>query len=122
MVAKRIGIHELRFEEKDAEIFKIADTKTRLDTLQNYFFPRLEALLHDTVALVQDIFRINRYERMTVTSRPRDRKGARQNLDYGEVHIGLRRKWRRAGSICEIASVLTYTVYPEGSLQVVFKP
>jgi hypothetical protein len=59
MVAKRIGIHELRFEEKDAEIFKIADTTTRLDTLQNYFFPRLEVLLQDTVALVQDIYGIN---------------------------------------------------------------
>ena len=122
MVAKRIGIHDLRFEEKDAEIFKIADTKTRLDTLQNYFFPRLEVLLQDTVSLVQDIYDVNPYERMAVTSRPRHRKEARQNLDYGEVHIGHRGKRRRAGSISEIASVLTYTVYPEGSLQVVFKP
>jgi HNH endonuclease len=122
MRAKRIDIHDLRFEEKDAEIFKIADTKTRLETLQNYFFPRLEVLLQDTVAVVQAIYNINPYEQITVTSRPRHRKKARQNLDYGEVHIGLRGKWRRAGSISEIASVLTYTVYPEDSLQVVFKP
>jgi hypothetical protein len=132
MVAKRIGIHELRFEEKDAEIFKIADTKTRLDTLQNYFFPRLEVLLQDTVAFVQDIYSINPYERMTVTSRPRHRKNARQNLDYGQVYIGLTGKRRTDrfltarrtdGTPFSYHSCdLTYTVDPFGTLHVSLRP
>jgi hypothetical protein len=128
MAAKRIDIHDLRFEEKDAEIFKIADTKTRLDTLQNYFFPRLEALLQDTVALLQDIYGVNPYGQMTMTSRPQHRRNARQNFDYGDVYIGRTGKrrtdrfliTRRADGTpfsyhsCE----LTYTVEPFGSLHV----
>src|ERR671925_1609651 len=132
MVAKRIGIHELRFEEKDAEIFKIADTKTRLDTLQNYFFPRLEILLQDTLALKQDIYGVNPYERVTVTSRPQHRKNARQNRDLGEVHVGLTGK-RRMGRFLMSkrvdgtpfsyhSCILTYTVEPFGSLHVSLRP
>jgi len=132
MVANRVDIHDLRFEEKDAEIFKIADTKTRLDTLQNYFFPRLEVLLQDTVALVQEIYSINPYEGMTVTSRPRHRKNALQNRDYDEVYIGLTGK-RRAGQFLKTNRVdgvpfsyhscdLTYTVEPFGSLHVRLRP
>jgi hypothetical protein len=131
-VSKRIDIRGLRFEVKDAEIFRIDDTKTRLDTLQNYFFPRLEVLLQDTVALVQDIYGVNVYERMTVTSRPRHRKNARQNFDYGAVYIGLTGKRRtdrflitkRADGtpfsyhFCD----LTYTVEPFGSLHISLRP
>ena len=102
MASKRIEISDLRFEVKDAEIFKIADTKTRLDTLQNYFFPRLEVLLQDTVALIQNIYDVNPYERMTVSSRSRHRQNARQNLDYGEVYIGFRGKWKMARSFSSI--------------------
>jgi hypothetical protein len=52
MTPKRLDLHDIRFEVKDAEIFRIPDTKNRLDTLQHYFFPRLEALLCDTVDLI----------------------------------------------------------------------
>ena len=47
-----VDIEGLAFELKDIEIFKIPDTKTRLATLQNYFFPRLEILLKFTLGLV----------------------------------------------------------------------
>jgi len=33
MASKRIDSSDLHFEVKDAEIFKIADAKTRVDTL-----------------------------------------------------------------------------------------
>jgi hypothetical protein len=39
------SIREVIFEERDTQIFNIPDTKTKLSTLQNYFFPRLETLL-----------------------------------------------------------------------------
>jgi HNH endonuclease len=132
MEAKPIDIHDLRFEEKDAEIFKIADTKTRLDTLQNYFFPRLEVLLHDTLALIQNIYGVSPYERMTETSQPRHRQNAQQNLDSGEVQIGLTGKRRtdrflitqRAdGTPFSYHSCdLTYIVEPFASLHVSLGP
>jgi hypothetical protein len=71
MTSKRLDIRDIRFEAKDAEVFRIPDTKTRLDTLQNYFFPRLEGLLRDTVDLIQEVYGINPYEQMTITTRPR---------------------------------------------------
>ena len=64
MTPKRLDLHDIRFEPNDAEIFRIPDTKTRLDTLQHYCFPRLEVLLHDTVDLIQEVYGINPYERM----------------------------------------------------------
>jgi len=49
MSMQPIDITNISCEAKDAEIFSTPATKTRLDTLQNYFFPRLEGLLHNTV-------------------------------------------------------------------------
>jgi hypothetical protein len=74
MAMRPIDITTIRFEAKDAEIFSIPDLKTRLDTLQNYFFPRMEVLLRDTVDLIQEVYDVNPYERMTVTARPRHRR------------------------------------------------
>jgi HNH endonuclease len=122
MAMQPIDSTEIRFEPKDAEIFNIPDTKTRLDTLQNYFFPRLGILLHDTLDLIQEIYRVNPYERMTITYRPSHRAKAHRNIDYSEVHIGLRGRWNRAESTAAITSLLTYTVKPEGTIAVVFAP
>jgi hypothetical protein len=132
MMSKRLDIRDIRFEVKDAEIFRIPDTKTRLDTLQNYFFPRLEGLLRDTVDLIQEVYGINPYERMTVTARPRHRQKAQRFLDSGIVYMGLtgQRKTnrplvvhRRDGRPFSYPpSRLTYIVYPEGELQAIFYP
>jgi hypothetical protein len=70
MATPLINVAGIRFEAKDVEIFSIPDTKTRLDTLQNSFFPRLEGLLYDTVDLIQEIYGIHPYDRMTITYRP----------------------------------------------------
>lgn len=132
MTPKRLAIHDIRFEAKDAEIFRIPDTKTRLDTLQHYFFPRLEALLRDTVDLIQDVYDVNPYERMTVTARPRHRREGWRFLDSGVVYMGLtgQRKTDRPLSIrrrdgipfSSPPSRLLYLVYPQGELQVIFYP
>ena len=122
MTPKRLDLHDIRFEAKDAEIFGIPDTTTRLDTLQHYFFPRLEALLRDTVDLIQGIYGVHPYERMTMTYRPSHRAQAHRTIDYHEVHIGLRGRWSRVGSPVAIASLLTFTVKPEGTITVVFAP
>jgi hypothetical protein len=132
MTPKRLDLHDIRFEAKDAEIFRIPDTKTRLDTLQNYFFPRLDGLLRDTVDLIQEVYGVNPYERMTVAARPRHRKDARQSFDSGVVFMGLTGK-RRAGRSLMVQhrngvpfsyhpSQLMYTVVPNGELQVEFYP
>jgi hypothetical protein len=73
------------FEARDVEIFNIPDLKTRIATVQNYFFPRLEILLRRTCDLIQKIYGANPYERMTFVYHPSNRKTARQNLDFHEV-------------------------------------
>ncbi len=44
--AKRIA-----FEPRDLGIFSIPEPRTRLDALQKYFFPRLDALLSNACRL-----------------------------------------------------------------------
>jgi 5-methylcytosine-specific restriction endonuclease McrA len=122
MAMQPIKIADIRFEVKDVEIFSIPDIKTRLDTLQNYFFPRLEGLMHDTVELIQEIYGLYPYDRMTITYRPSHRAKARRNVDYGEVHIGLRGRWDRSEQLAAIASLLIFTVEPEGFLYVALTP
>gem|GEM_PF-4347970 len=42
---KMLSQEKLLFEREDLATFKIPDVRTRLDTIQNYFFPRLDILL-----------------------------------------------------------------------------
>lgn len=98
-VTKPTTVSEIIFEQRDSEIFKIPDIKTRLDTLQKYFFPRLEVLLRHTLDVIQTVYDVNPYERMTFVYAPSHRKTARQNtarqnFDYDQVHIGLSGKRR----------------------------
>jgi len=88
------SIKDIVFELRDIEIFRIPDTKTRIATVQNYFFPRLEILLRHTLALIQEIYEVNPYERMTFVYCPSNRKSARENADFDWVHIGLSGKRR----------------------------
>ena len=73
-VTKLTTVSEIIFEQRDSEIFKIPDTRTRLDTLQNYFFPRLEVLLRHTLDVIQTVYDVNLYERMTFVYAPSHRK------------------------------------------------
>ena len=83
------SIDEVIFEEKDAQIFNIPDTKAKLSTLQNYFFPRLEILLRHTLDIVAQVYQVNPYERMTFVYCPSHRDKAKENQDFGMVHIGV---------------------------------
>ena len=46
-------------------------------------------LLRDTVDLIQEVYGVNPYERMTVTARPRHRKEGWRFLDTGVLYMGL---------------------------------
>ncbi|WP_250565109.1 HNH endonuclease [Adonisia turfae] len=84
------SIRELQFDLKDTEIFKIPDTKTRLDTLQKYFFPRLEILMDNTLKLVQKIYQLNPYEDISFSYRPRHRQNSKSPVDrWGDVYLGI---------------------------------
>lgn len=120
------------FESKDIEIFKIPDTKTRIATVQNYFFPRLETLLHFTLALIQEIYEVNPYEKMTFVYHPSNRPKARENQDFYWVHIGLSGKRivnrelkfkRRDGKAFRLhPTYLTYKIDFEGAIHVKLLP
>jgi len=85
----KITIDTLLFEERDAQIFQIQDVKTKLNTLQNYFFPRLEFLVKFSLDYVQQIYEVNPYEKMSFVYRPSHRKSAKENMDTNEVYIGV---------------------------------
>jgi hypothetical protein len=132
MVIKPTTLSELIFEPRDTEIFRIPDTKTRIATVQNYFFPRLELLLRHTLDLIQEIYKVNPYERMTFVYRPSNRRTARQNYDFDDVHIGLSGK-RRTNRPLTIKradgkpfffhpTYLTYKIDLQGSLCVELLP
>ncbi|MGF1497872.1 MAG: HNH endonuclease [Elainellaceae cyanobacterium] len=121
----------LTFELKDKDIFRIPDIQTRLNTLQNYFFPRLEILLKQSLEEVQKIYDINPYEKMIPVYRPSHRKNAKVNSDYGNVYIGISGKRnqqeliykKKSGKYAKIhISYLTYSIYPDGSFLVAFSP
>ncbi|MGG6294680.1 HNH endonuclease [Leptolyngbya sp. AN02str] len=80
---------DIEFDRKDLEVFKIPDLKTRLDTLQHYFFPRLEKLLVNTVELIQQIYDVNPYERMSFQYTPSHRKEAKSYKYFECVCVGL---------------------------------
>jgi hypothetical protein len=58
-VQDRHSIHEIIFEDRDTQIFNIPEAKTKLSTLQNYFFPRLEILLRYALDIVAQVYNVN---------------------------------------------------------------
>jgi len=125
------SIREVIFEERDTQIFKIPDTKTRLSTLQNYFFPRLETLLRYTLDVVAQAYDVNPYERMTFSYSPSHRDTAKENKDYGFVHIGVVAKRgnkpltiikRNGQPFFYHPTYLTFKVFPSGTIHAELMP
>ena len=121
------NIEEVIFEERDTQIFSIPDVKTKLSTLQNYFFPRLEILLRHTLDIVAEAYNVNPYEQMTFSYCPSHREKAKENTDYGMAHIGITGKkskqplkiFRREGqAFVYHPTFLTYKVLPSGIIYV----
>jgi hypothetical protein len=83
------SLAEVRFEKRDIEIFNIQDVKTQLETIQNYFFPRLEVVLRYALDLVREAYGVNPYDIMTFIYRPNHRKNAKVNKNYREAHVGI---------------------------------
>jgi len=127
------SIDELVFETRDTEIFKIPDTKTRLDTIQNYFFPRLDVLTKETFRLLQEVYGFDPIQkRLGFVYRPSHRKDAVKNKDYKEVYMGLSGTRAKATPLA-VKSVqgkpymfpptyLLFTIGLEGSMRVEFRP
>lgn len=132
MPKKLINLEEIAFEPQDSQIFNIPNVKTRITTLQNYFFPRMEMLLRHTLKAVQKVYDVNPYERMTFVYHPSNRKDAKVNHFSQYVYIGLSGKRipgnvlitkRRDGQPRHYHSTyLTYTVYPQGYIGVELIP
>ncbi|MEG5172327.1 HNH endonuclease [Microcoleus sp. B3-D7] len=125
------NINEVIFEERDTQIFNIPDTKTRLSTLQNYFFPRLETLLRYTLDVVAQVYDVNPYERMTFAYSPSHRDKAKENKDYGFVHIGIIAKRgekplkilkRNGQPFFHHPTYLTFKVFPSGTIHAELMP
>ena len=117
----------VKFEDRDLEIFRIPDLRTRLNTLKNYFSPRLERLLMVSVQSIREIYQIDPYRLMTHTYRPKHRTDSTTNIDTGSVHIGLCGK-RTANAVFLNQgsakhrfppSMLRFQIFPEGSIRVV---
>ena len=84
-----VDFKEVRFEQRDLDIFRIQDAKTKLATLQNYFFPRMEIMLRHSVELAREVYGTNPFETMTVVRTPNHRKDAKIVIDHNICQIGL---------------------------------
>jgi 5-methylcytosine-specific restriction endonuclease McrA len=123
------GIDALRFEVKDTSVFTIPDLRTRLDTLQNYFFPRLDRLLEESVVMVKEAYGIDAWETMTAVHRPNHRKTSATNMEVAEVCAGLGAR-RTLSALKTIRpdgvpysfgpSLLTFSLEPGGTLDTDF--
>ena len=125
------GISEVIFDERDTQIFNIPNIKTKLSTLQNYFFPRLEMLLRYTLEIVAQVYDVNPYERMTFVYCPSHRNKAKKNRDFDMVHIGVGAKRgnkplkiiKRNGQPFSFHSTyLTFKVLPSGTIHTELLP
>ena len=128
---KSHSFREVIFEERDTQIFNIPDTKIRLSTLQNYFFPRLETLLRYTLDVVAQVYDVNPYERMTFAYSPSHRDKAKENKDYCFVHIGIIAKRgdkplkilkRNGQPFFHHPTYLTFKVFPSGTIHAELMP
>ncbi len=123
---------DIIFESRDIEIFNIPDTKTKLNTLQNYFFPRLQRLLDMALLLVKEVYKVDPLEKYSFVYRPAHRKDAKANWDYNDIHIGIagRRKpgrelkMRKADGSNYVLhpSHLFFKVLPTGDIHVELSP
>ncbi len=123
---------EIIFEKRDLEIFKIPDVKTKLDTLQNYFFPRLKRLIDKSLEIVTEVYAINPHDKFTFNYTPSHRKNAKNNSYFGVVKIGIGGK-RAASKTLKVLnsqgkpyvfhpSELSFEVLPNGKIFVRLLP
>lgn len=80
---------DIIFEARDIEIFNIPDTKTKLNTLQNYFFPRLQRLLNTALDLIREIYKVDPLEKYSFVYSPSHRKEAKFNRNRDHALIGI---------------------------------
>lgn len=123
---------KVAFEARDCGVFGIPDARTKLETLQRYFFPRLDAVLAQACQTVTEALGYQPLERMTVQRRPRQRPPGRaqQVQPHDDVHVGLtpqkapgKRTVNAQGRAYQWGpSMLLFELDRRGALQVRFVP
>jgi len=85
-------LHEVSFDEQDANLFEVPDPRLRADALKHSILPRLHVVLNEAAAKVQSILRVDPFEDSTVSYSPHFRPGRRQNevtILYDWAYAGL---------------------------------
>jgi hypothetical protein len=126
------NIEDIQFEKRDLEVFDIPDPKTRISTVRNYFFPRIEDVLVDAIDLIRDIYELDPFEKMSFERRPANRMEAKNNQPFEEVRIGLSGKrqnfrelsvTKKDGSPYALyPSILSFELDKSGALRVILYP
>ena len=123
------NISEIEFDEQDTDLFKISDIKECVATLRSRLFPRLELLIKDSLELIEEIYGIDPYEGMSTSYSPGKennevytvaitRSGKRRNRKNPPLAI----KNAKGKPIYIHSAVLSFEIFPEGSITVVFQP
>lgn len=95
------NISELVIERRDLDIFKIEDEKTRLETLQSYFFPKLSYLVNIIIEMAKEIYDID-FTDFSIVKKPDNRKKAAKIYLSDAVHMGL------SGKRCQEKDLIVY--------------
>lgn len=89
------SIAELSLTLQDLDIFRIPDRRTRVATLQNYFFPRLEVLLRHTLQLLPGKSAIDPVQACSFVYHPFPRDETESPRYIDEVYMGIAGRRRR---------------------------
>jgi hypothetical protein len=89
------SIEELSFDKNDLSLFQLSDMKTKLTTVQNYFFPRFDYLVKRTANAIYNVYEINPYDMMSQVKHPQNRVNANKINNFHTVIGGFSGKRNR---------------------------
>ena len=127
------SVQELEFEQRDVEVFRIPDARTRVDTVKNYFFPRLEVLLREALEQVKVAYSVDPYPLTSFVYHPSPRRTTKQTLSgqfFAAMGIAGKRRADReltiqtpsGGYLSFHPAHLEFEVNSEGSIAVGLQP
>ncbi|GAC1471552.1 MAG: hypothetical protein NVSMB9_17860 [Isosphaeraceae bacterium] len=126
------SIDELEFSQVDMQIFRIQDRRTRVNTLQNYFFPRLEVLLRHALGIVRELFSLDPFRTYRFAYHPNPREGTEAPEHCSSAMMGisgrfqsdrfLRFEGKNGGYLRSHPSALYFAIESEGYIQAQLLP
>lgn len=85
------ALSDITFDEQDANLFLVDDSRLRADALKHSVLPRLRVVMNVAITLIRDIYNIESLEDSIVSVYPnfRQKRDRELSIKYEEVFVGL---------------------------------